>query len=119
MADAFDELDFEYVTGVAEKAMGAITTQRVPPTPHNFHVWFKYALGTPVELKLALMPGPYTIDLAMHHAVNRWTIDTVERAIEFEVVDRDAHGERRPNAKGFVRPAASWQHATERSAVDA
>jgi diguanylate cyclase len=51
LADAFDELDFEYVTGVAEKAMGAITGQRVPPTPHNFHVWFKYALGTPVELK--------------------------------------------------------------------
>jgi diguanylate cyclase len=51
LSDAFDELDFEYVTGVAEKAMGAITAQRVPPTPHNFHVWFKYALGTPVELK--------------------------------------------------------------------
>jgi diguanylate cyclase len=51
VADAFDELDFEYVTGVAEKAMGAITAQRVPPTPHNFHVWFKYALGAPVELK--------------------------------------------------------------------
>ena len=51
MADAFDELDFEYVTGVAEKAIGAITAQRVPPTPHNFHVWFKYALGAPVELK--------------------------------------------------------------------
>src|SRR5262249_53401516 len=31
--------------------MGAITAQRVPPTPHNFHVWFKYALGTPVQLK--------------------------------------------------------------------
>jgi diguanylate cyclase len=51
LADAFDELDFEYVTGVAEKAMGAIAGQRVPPTPHNFHVWFKYALGAPVELK--------------------------------------------------------------------
>jgi diguanylate cyclase len=51
LADSFDELDFEYVTGVAEKAMGAITEQRIPPTPHNFHVWFKYALGTPVELK--------------------------------------------------------------------
>lgn len=51
MADAFDELDFEYVNGVADKAMRAITEQRVPPTPHNFHVWFKYALGAPVELK--------------------------------------------------------------------
>ncbi len=54
MADAFDELDFEYVSGVAEKAMRAITEQRVPPTPHNFHVWFKYALGAPVELKRTL-----------------------------------------------------------------
>ena len=51
MADAFDDLDFEYVTGVAEKAMRAVTEQRVPPTPQNFHVWFKYALGSPVELK--------------------------------------------------------------------
>jgi len=51
LADAFDELDFEYVTDVAEKAMHAVTRQRVPPTPQNFHVWFKYALGTPVELK--------------------------------------------------------------------
>jgi diguanylate cyclase len=51
LADAFDELDFEYVSGVAEKAMHAITEQRVPPTPHNFHVWFKFALGAPVELK--------------------------------------------------------------------
>ena len=51
MADAFDELDFEYVSGVADQAMRAIAEQRVPPTPHNFHVWFKYALGAPVELK--------------------------------------------------------------------
>ena len=51
MADAFDELDFEYATGVAEKAMRAIAEQRVPPTPNNFHVWFKYALGAPLELK--------------------------------------------------------------------
>lgn len=51
MSDAFDELDFEFVNGVAEKAMRAVTEQRVPPTPQNFHIWFKYALGTPVELK--------------------------------------------------------------------
>ncbi len=36
---------------LAETAMRAVTGQRVPPTPQNFHVWFKYALGTPVELK--------------------------------------------------------------------
>lgn len=51
MAEIFDELDFDFVTGVAEKAMHAATEHRVPPTPQNFHVWFKYALGMPVELK--------------------------------------------------------------------
>ena len=51
MAEVFDELDFEFVSGVAEKAMRAVTEQRVPPTPQNFHVWFKYALGMPIELK--------------------------------------------------------------------
>jgi diguanylate cyclase len=51
LADPFDELDFDYVSGVAEKAMSSLIGQRVPPTPHNFHVWFRYALGTPVALK--------------------------------------------------------------------
>jgi diguanylate cyclase len=51
LAEVFDELDFEFVIGVAEKAMRAVTEQRVPPTPQNYHVWFKYALGMPVELK--------------------------------------------------------------------
>ncbi len=51
LADAFDELDFEYVAGMAEKAMGSMVEQRVPPTPHNFHVWFKYALGSSADLK--------------------------------------------------------------------
>jgi diguanylate cyclase len=46
-----DELDFEYAISVAEKAMDAMAGQRVPPTPNNFQVWFKYALGTPAELK--------------------------------------------------------------------
>ena len=31
--------------------MRPIAEQHVPPTPNNFHVWFKYALGTPPELK--------------------------------------------------------------------
>jgi diguanylate cyclase len=48
---ALDELDFEYATSVAEKAMHAMAGQRVPPTPNNFQVWFKYALATPADLK--------------------------------------------------------------------
>jgi len=31
----FDEIDFEYATTVAEKAMDAMAKQRVPPSPNN------------------------------------------------------------------------------------
>src|SRR5258707_2267252 len=51
---AFDELDFEYATSVAEKAVRSMAEQRVPPTPNNFHVWFNYVLGTPPVLKRAI-----------------------------------------------------------------
>jgi len=34
--DAFDELDFEYATSVAEKAVGSMSPHRVPPTPEQF-----------------------------------------------------------------------------------
>jgi diguanylate cyclase len=52
--DAFDELDFEYATAVAEKAVRSMSQHRVPPTPNNFHTWFKYSLGTSLELKRAI-----------------------------------------------------------------
>jgi diguanylate cyclase len=48
---AFEELDFEYATSVAEKAMRLMAEQRVPATPNNFYVWFKYALGSSPDLK--------------------------------------------------------------------
>jgi diguanylate cyclase len=51
VADTYEQLDFEFATEVAEKAMRSIASQRVPPTPNNFHVWFKYALGAPPALK--------------------------------------------------------------------
>jgi diguanylate cyclase len=47
----FDELDFEYATTIAEKALGHMAKQRVPPTPNNFHLWFKYSLGASSDLK--------------------------------------------------------------------
>jgi diguanylate cyclase len=51
VADAYEQLDFEFAMEVAERAMKSVTAQRVPPTPNNFHVWFKYALGASPELK--------------------------------------------------------------------
>ena len=51
---ALNEVDFEYATAVAEKAMRSMAQQRVPPTPSNFHLWFKYCLDTSADLKRAI-----------------------------------------------------------------
>ncbi len=70
MADAFDELNFDYASDVAAMAMGSLIGQRVPPTPHNFHVWFRYALGTPVALKRTidiLIANGRAFDAATNH----------------------------------------------------
>jgi diguanylate cyclase len=53
-ADSPDEVDFEYATFVAEKTLRLMSQQRVPPTPNNFHLWFKYSLGTSSDLKRAI-----------------------------------------------------------------
>ncbi len=53
-ADSPDEVDFEYATSVAEKTLRLMSQQRVPPTPNNFHVWFKYSLDTSSGLKRAI-----------------------------------------------------------------
>jgi diguanylate cyclase len=53
-AGALDEVDFEYATAVAEKAMRFMSLHRVPPTPNNFHLWFNYSLGTAADLKRAI-----------------------------------------------------------------
>ena len=49
-----DELDFDYATSVAQQAQGLMAQHRVPPTPDNFAVWFKFALGTSPQLKAAM-----------------------------------------------------------------
>ena len=53
-ADPLDEVDFEYATSVAEKAMRFMAQHRVPPTPNNFYLWFQYSLGTSSDLKRAI-----------------------------------------------------------------
>jgi diguanylate cyclase len=51
---ALDELDFEYATSIAQQAQGLMARHGVPPTPDNFAVWFKYALGTSPQLQAAI-----------------------------------------------------------------
>jgi diguanylate cyclase len=52
--DLNDELDLEYATAIADRAIRSMAAHSVPSTPHNFSVWFHYALGTPLELRQAI-----------------------------------------------------------------
>lgn len=51
---AFEELDFDYATSIADKAMRAMLQQHVPPTPNNFSLWFHYSLGAGSDLNRAI-----------------------------------------------------------------
>lgn len=54
MNTAFDEVDFDYATAVADRATRSMSQQAVPPTPNNFEVWFNYSLGASTNLKRAI-----------------------------------------------------------------
>ncbi len=54
MNTAFDEIDFEYATVVADRATRSMSKQGVPPTPNNFEVWFNYSLGASTNLRRAI-----------------------------------------------------------------
>src|ERR1700704_2330012 len=52
--------------------MRSMSQQRVPPTPNNFHTWFKYTLGTSSDLKRAidiLVGNKRKFDAATNHAL--------------------------------------------------
>jgi diguanylate cyclase len=45
------DMDAEYATTIADRAMRLMTQQSVPPTPSNFAVWFEYSLGNSPALR--------------------------------------------------------------------
>src|ERR1700688_5332751 len=49
--DLFGEMDVEYATSVADRAIRSMSQQSVPVTPGNFSVWFDYAMGTSPALR--------------------------------------------------------------------
>jgi lipopolysaccharide transport system ATP-binding protein len=64
-----------------------------------------------LDLSLVLLPGHYTVDIGMHHTGAGYTIDYVERILDFEVLNvaRDsADSYRYGTVRGFVRPEGSW-----------
>src|SRR5271169_4198986 len=51
MSGAFDEIDFDYATTIADRANRFMSQHGVPPTPENFSVWFHYAMGAAPALR--------------------------------------------------------------------
>jgi diguanylate cyclase len=51
MSNAFDEVDFDYATVIADRANRLMSEQAVPPTPENFSVWYDYAMGSSPALR--------------------------------------------------------------------
>ena len=60
------DMDVEYATTVADRAIRLMSQQSVPATPSNFSVWFDYAMGTSPALRK-------TIDILIR---NRRKFDT-------------------------------------------
>src|ERR1700732_2861619 len=51
MSNAFDEVDFDYATTIADRANRFMSSHAVPPTPENFSVWYNYAMGASPALR--------------------------------------------------------------------
>jgi diguanylate cyclase len=49
--DIQGDMDVEYATTVADRAIQLMSQQSVPATPGNFSVWFDYAMGTSPALR--------------------------------------------------------------------
>jgi homopolymeric O-antigen transport system ATP-binding protein len=73
------------------------------------------ALGTGVheldaELRMTLLPGDYSITLAVHHRSGR-TLDYVDQALGFTVLNAAESGDDNypwPDVRGHVRPDSEW-----------
>lgn len=64
------DMDVEYATTIADRAMRLMSQQSVPPTPTNFAVWFDYALGDSIPLRKTidiLIAGKRPFDAATNH----------------------------------------------------
>ena len=46
VAAAFEEIDLDYATAMAERANRHMAQHGVAPTPNNFAVWFNYSCNT-------------------------------------------------------------------------
>ena len=70
MSNAFDEVDFDYATTVADRANRFMSLHGVPPIPENFSVWFDYAMDASPGLRRTidvLIANKRKFDSATNH----------------------------------------------------
>jgi len=64
------DMDAEYATTMADRAIRLMSQQSVPATPNNFAVWFEYAMGNSLPLRKTvdiLIAGKRKFDAATNH----------------------------------------------------
>jgi diguanylate cyclase len=68
--DVIGDMDVEYATTVADRAIRSMSQQSVPATPSNFSVWFDYATGASPALRKTidiLIRNKRKFDAAINH----------------------------------------------------
>jgi lipopolysaccharide transport system ATP-binding protein len=62
-----------------------------------------------VDLDVVLLPGPFSLDIGLHHTGLGYTMDYVERVIDFEALNFDTGDSTLPaHVRGYVRPTSTW-----------
>jgi diguanylate cyclase len=64
------DMDVEYATSIADRAIRLMSQQSVPATPNNFAVWFEYSMGRSLPLRKTidiLIAGKRKFDPAINH----------------------------------------------------
>ncbi len=69
-----------------------------------------------VEIRTFLLPGDYRLEIQLHDAAKEATIDCVQRALRFHVLNAAEHGDDRypwQSVRGYVRPESTWTLGAE------
>ena len=73
------------------------------------------------DMNVSLLPGRYSLDLALHHNGPPYTIDFVRRTLDFDVINVGEDGAS-PYPfgikRGFVRPESRWHDAVKSEESD-
>jgi diguanylate cyclase len=120
MDSTLDDLDYDYATSIASRAMQCMAEQRIPATPNNFNVWFHYCLGAQDELRHAidiLVDNRRPFDARTNHELFATYIEPDEGSAAAEASER-LHG-LMGAAQEFLRTAIADNNSQMQAISDA